>query len=185
MSIVPVGSISPQDLLRLEREAGVEFLDGHIVEKRVSIESSRIEMRIGRLLGNEAEKSKVAEVFGSSMGYQCFSSDPTRIRKPDVSVVRAERLTAIDPEDGFMPIPADLAVEVVSPNDRAYEIAGKIEEYLRNGFPLIWVVHPNTRTVQIYRSNGSGQVLHEQDEITGEGALPDFRCKVGDFFEAI
>jgi Uma2 family endonuclease len=81
-----------------------------------------------------------------------------------------------------MPIPADLAVEVLSPTDLAYDVAAKIDEYLRNGFPLVWVVEPNTRTVVVHRADGSVTKLRDNDEISGESALPDFRCKVAEFF---
>jgi Uma2 family endonuclease len=71
---------------------------------------------------------------------------------------------------------------VISPNDVAYDMNEKVEEYLSNGFPLIWVVYPKTRSVEIYRGNGSVALLRDQDEITGEAALPSFRCKVAEFF---
>jgi Uma2 family endonuclease len=116
------------------------------------------------------------------MGFQCFRDDPDKYRKPDVSVVKAERLAGVDRRDGFMPIPADLVVEVLSPNDLAEDVAEKIDEYLGNGFPLIWVVQPRTRTTTIYRADGSVTLLHEGDEITADNVLPNFRCKVSEFF---
>ena len=91
-------------------------------------------------------------------------------------------MARVDPDEGFMPIPPDLAVEVVSPNDLAYDVANKIEEYLKNGFSLIWIVYPSTRTVSIHRADGTVSLLHENDEISGESALPEFKCKVADFF---
>ena len=97
-------------------------------------------------------------------------------------MVRSERLAGFDPQTGYIPFAPDLAVEVISPNDTAYAVGEKIEEYLTNGFNLIWVVQPNIKTVTIYRGDGSVAVLHERDEITGEGALASFRCKVAEFF---
>src|SRR5579872_5196938 len=98
-----------QDLARLEKEAGVEWVNGHIVEKPVSIDSSEIEAMIVHLLLAEAMKDRSARVYPSSMGYRCFQDDPEKFRKPDVSLVRTERLGAIDPASGFIPIPPDLA----------------------------------------------------------------------------
>jgi Uma2 family endonuclease len=118
------------------------------------------------------------------MGYQCFPKEPARFRKPDVSVVRSERLAGFDPQTGLIPFAPDLAVEVVSPNDTAYAVGEKIEEYLTNGFNLIWLIQPNIKTVTIYRGDGSVAVLHEQHEITGGDALPLFRCKIAEFFAA-
>jgi Uma2 family endonuclease len=183
MSAIPKApTLSSFDRGRLEREGGVEFVTGKLLEKPVSVESSRVEAIISRMLGNEAARSAKAEVFGSTMGYRCFPDDPLRFRKPDVSVVHTDRLVGIDPEECFMPAPPDLAVEVISPGDLAYDMAQKIEEYLKNGFRLIWIVYPNTKTVAIHRADGSVSHLHEQDEITGESALPTFRCKVAEFF---
>lgn len=166
----------------LEGEAGVEFVNGQIVEKPVSIESSRVEARIHVLLSNHAYATNSADVFTSSMGYRCYADDPLKFRKPVVSVVCAERMAQVDLTGGFMPVPADLAVEVISPNDLFYDVAEKVEEYLENGFRLVWIVNPPTKTVEIHRPDGSGSRLHEGDEITGETALPSFKCKVGDFF---
>ncbi len=181
-SVHVLSAPTPEEVLRLQSEGGVEFANGRIVEKPVSIDSSAIEAAIIILLGLEAAKSGSARVFPSSMGYQCFSDEPAKFRKPDVSVVRIERLARIDPREGFMPIAPDLAVEVTSPNDLADDIAEKVDEYLKNGFPLVWVVQPRTRTVTIHRADGSVSLLHEQNEITGESALPTFKCKVADFF---
>lgn len=172
----------PREALIHESEAGVEFVNGQIVEKPVSIESSKVEMEVAFLLKAEAKRSGTMEVFGSSMGYRCYRDDPKMYRKPDVSVIRAERLAGIDPQEGFMPIPADLVVEVISPNDLHDDVVDKVDEYLKNGFGIVWVVNPPTRTVHVYRRDGSISLLHEADEISGESALPGFKCRVADFF---
>lgn len=174
---MPVGT---RDLAHLQDEAGVEFVNGEILEKPVSILSSVIGAAVARILGNAAAKSNGAWVFESSMGYQCFADDPAKFRKPDVSVVRIERMAGIDPNSGYFRIPPDLTVEVLSPNDLASEISAKVEDYLQNGFVSIWVVDPVTRTVMVRTAQGA-VFLHEQDEITTD-AIPDFRCKVAEFF---
>jgi Uma2 family endonuclease len=175
-------AVSDIDLRRVETEGGVEFVDGRLVGKPVSVESSRVAMRIGSFLLVQAMKSGEAEVFESSMGYKCFAADPSKFRKPDVSLVRTERLAGVDPQDGFLFIAPDLAVEVVSPNDLAYDLDLKVQEYLSNGFPLVWVVYPNTRSVAVHRADGSTAVFRGRDEITGEAALPGFKCPVSDLF---
>jgi Uma2 family endonuclease len=83
-----------------------------------------------------------------------------------------------------MPIPADLVVEVISPNDTWYLVTRKVEEYLSAGFRLVWIVDPNTRIVVVRRADGSNSWLRENDEITAEAALPSFRCRVSEFFQA-
>jgi Uma2 family endonuclease len=178
----PYSGPSEEEVSRLEHVAGVEFVNGQILEKPVSAESSRVGSRINFLLRSYAEKSGKAEVYDSSLGYRCFAEEPERFRKPDVSVVLIDRLKSLEPDPGLMPIPADVVVEVVSPGDRAGDLEKKIEEYLSNGFKLIWIVHPNTKTVVIYRADGSIAKLHAKDQITGESILPGFTCSVAEFF---
>ena len=47
---------------------------------------------------------------------------------------------------------------------------------------LVWLVDPESRDVTVYRPGEEPYVLGEQDEITGENVLPEFRCRVADFF---
>lgn len=60
-----------------------------------------------------------------------------------------------------MPIPADLAVEVLSPNDRVRDIEDKLKDYLSAGFALVWIVNPYGRYVQIYRRGTGVQIIDE------------------------
>ncbi|HET6249732.1 MAG TPA: Uma2 family endonuclease [Tepidisphaeraceae bacterium] len=173
---------TPQDLLDDPKLAGYELVKGHLVERPVSKKSSGVGAEILRLLGTEAKRTREASVYLSDLGYQCFP-DSDEVRFPDVSLVRTERESKIEGDPGYMPIPADLAVEVLSPNDRINAIDEKVDEYLEAGFGLVWVVNPHRRHVQIYRPDGSVQLLSEHEEITGEKALPSFKCKVAAFFD--
>lgn len=173
---------TPADLLRLPDRNGYELVDGQLVERPASKELSRIGVNIPRLLGNEASRIGEAEVYGADLGYQCFPDAEKDVRKPDASVIRRERLAALAGDPGYMPIPADLAVEVISPNDLSREMNEKVEDYLAAGFRLVWVVDPGTRLVAVHRIDGSVSKIHADEEITGEVALQSFRCRVSEFF---
>ncbi len=84
--------------------------------------------------------------------------------------------------EGFCSIAPDLAVEVVSPNDVIEELDEKVEEYLRTGVKLVWVVHPGVKAVQVFRADGSESWLRAPDELSGEDVIPGFRCRVEAFF---
>jgi len=182
-SIATKASITLEELAQMPDSKNFELVDGELVERHSSIRSSKVSGNVLRLLGNEANRTKEAGVFPNDLGYQCYPQEPGRIRKPDVSVVRSERLVDTDPDRGYMPFPADLVIEVISPNDLSYQVTEKGREYLQAGFPLIWVIHPNVRTVTIYARGQRPTVLEETDEITAEPALAGFRCKVAAFFE--
>ena len=89
--------------------------------------------------------------FNADNGYQCFPHDPGLVRRPDVSFVRYGRFPGGVLPKGWAKIPPDLAVEVVSPNDTAYELEEKLEDYQKVGVPLVWVIYPNSRTVRVHR----------------------------------
>ena len=184
MTAIATGQITADDVSRMPDAKGFELIDGSLLERNVSIGSSEVALAIGSLLKVEAKRTREARVFANDLGYQCFADDPDRFRKPDGSVVRRDRTNGIRNNRGYMPIPADLVVEVVSPTDLYYDVIAKVNDYLANGFPLIWVVDPNGRTVTVYRAGQANPtILHEADEITAEPALAAFRCRVAEFFE--
>jgi Uma2 family endonuclease len=121
-------------------------------------------------------------VFPEGTSFQCFPANPGNVRRPDVSFSRLQRLSlAQATTEGHCSVAPDLAVEVISPNDTAYEIDEKVREFLDAGVPLIWGVNPEQQTVEIHRAGGPGAILRENDEISGEDVVPGFRCRVGDF----
>jgi len=111
---------------------------------------------------------------GSSEGGYVLSRDPDIVRGADASFIAFERVPKSGLQDGFFPVPPDLAVEVVSPNDRASEIMDKVEEYLQAGVRLVLVIYPKQRKVMIYRLNGTAQILTGDDVISGEDVVPGF-----------
>ena len=178
--------ITPEELLSIPDNTSMELVDGHIVEKNVSIESSETEAVVTFRLQTFVFSNPVAKVYPASLGYQCFPDDPDKVRKPDTTVVRNERLEELErPNAGYMPIPPDLAVEVVSPNDLVYDVAEKVREYLEAGFPLVWVLYPEDRTVIVHPNGEEAYLLGPTREISAEAALPGFRCKVADLFPAV
>ena len=114
--------------------------------------------------------------------YQCYPDDPRKVRRPDVSFIRADRLPAEEDREGHCRIAPDLAVEVISPNDLYTDVDEKVEEYLAAGVRQVWVLNPSTRTLRVHRCDGTQNYLREQDELTGEDVVPGFRCRVGALF---
>lgn len=177
--------ITPEDLLRMPDNSTYELVDGRIVEKNVSLLSSNTEGKFYGRFDRFLESTPVAEVYPASLGYRCFPDDPDRVRKPDTTIVRIERVRAMaNPNPGHMPIVPDLAVEVVSTNDMVREVDEKVREYLEAGFPLIWVANPIPRSITVYPNGGRPAIFTADDEITAEATLPGFRCRVAEFFPA-
>lgn len=142
-------------------------------------------LRIGRVLQDFADRTGLASVT-TETGY-LLATNPDLVRGPDVSLILRTRLAGGDlPEEGWVPVPPDLAVEVVSPNDPQREVLEKVGEYLDAGVPRVWVVYADPRSVVVY-SRGAGQRTFVERDTLGaeelglEGA--DFALPVARIFE--
>ena len=185
MSTIQSKPITPEDLLAMPDEGkGFELVDGELVEKNVTLLSSRVEAILLRNVDQFCDSHQLGPVFPGTQGIRCFADDPQRVRKPDVFFVKKERFQPSYWREGFLTIAPDLAAEVVSANDLSSEVSEKVEEYLAAGIPLVWVIDPEIRTIVIHRADGSVSKLHEGGELTGENVIPGFRCKVSDLFPA-
>ncbi|HEX8203442.1 MAG TPA: Uma2 family endonuclease [Isosphaeraceae bacterium] len=173
---------TPEDLLALPDEKDYELVDGNLVERNVSLLSSWVGGRLHIRLGAFVEDNDLGTVWPADNGFQCFPDAPGKVRKPDVSFIRRERFSTDDLIEGYLRIPPDLVVEVISPNDLAWEVEAKVDEYLRAGVRLVWIIDPHTRTVRIHRDDGTASRLRPEDEISGEDVIPGFRCAVRDLF---
>ena len=85
--------------------------------------------------------------------------------------------------DGYAEVVPDLVVEVVSPNDTQREVAAKARMWLRYDVRLVWVVLPQTRSVDVYRPGHAAVTLTEQDTLDGQDVLPGFTCAVSAVFD--
>jgi Uma2 family endonuclease len=118
--------------------------------------------------------------FGIVVGEAGFvlSQDPPTVRAPDAAVVLAARVPSPLPAR-FFPGPPDLAVEVLSPDDRPAEVAAKVADYLRAGTLAIWVMDPDAGTVTAHTRDRS--VRYGADEaLDGAPVLPGLRLPVRD-----
>jgi Uma2 family endonuclease len=110
-----------------------------------------------------------------------IAHDPDTVRAPDVAFVRADRIPPGGVKGFFQGAP-DLAVEVVSPGDRAGELAAKVQDWLTAGCPMVWVVDPETRTVSVYRSRKEIAMLTASDTLIGGDVLEEFSLPVKEIF---
>lgn len=133
-----------------------------------------------RLLDGFVVANGIGEVFQDGLSY-ILQRDPDIVRTPDVSFVAGERVPADWPA-GFLPLAPDLAVEVVSPYDRAEDVHAKTRDYLEGGTRLVWVLWPSTSTVSVRGADGMARELGPDDELDGGDVLPGFRVRVGDLF---
>jgi Uma2 family endonuclease len=173
---------TPEDLLTMPDGNRYELVNGQLVEHDMSLLASYIAGTIQWLLHAFCRENQPGWVCPEGTTYQCFTEDPDKVRKADVSFIRLQRLTVEQASArGHVRVVPDLAVEVVS-NDLYYQVDAKAREWLSAGVALVWVVNPPTRSVTVFRADGSSVILKEQDELSGENVIPGFRCPVRELF---
>lgn len=183
MSIVAEAAVTPEDLLTMPDGNRFELVNGQLVEDDMSFWSSRVGGELFVRLHNHNSQHSFGWVAPEGTSYQCFPDDASKVRRADVSFIRADRLTADEArEAGHLRVAPDLAVEVVSPNDKTFEVDAKVEDYLDAGVKLVWVINPDRRTVKVHRPGSAIIVLRERDELSADDILPGFRCPISDLF---
>jgi Uma2 family endonuclease len=126
----------PEDLLSMPEGVRYELVDGRLVEQDMGVESSRIEGELVSRLKRFCEGWRLGRVRRSSIDHRCFPHEPGRVRRPDVSPIRASRLPGDELPEGHVRIASDRAVEVASPHD----LASRLEDYREAGVRLVWGV---------------------------------------------
>lgn len=83
---------------------------------------------------------------------------------------------------GYFPGAPDLAVEVLSPDDRPSEVREKVAEWLGAGALAVWVMDPKGRTVTVHEPGRRTVRLAATEVLRGGNALPGFEIAVGEIF---
>lgn len=106
---------------------------------------------------------------GPEIGFT-LARNPDIVFGPDVAFLVEERVAQSNWHEGFIEGPPTLAVEVVSPNDRAAEVQAKVETYLRYGTERVWVVEPTTKTVTVHHPGGDSHTYHVGEALSSDDA---------------
>ncbi len=138
---------------------------------------SRLHVRLAYYV--EAHDLGVA--FGAETGFR-LASNPDTVRAPDISFITKQHLPEREPGEGFWPGAPDLAVEVLSPDDRTGEVNEKIEAWLSAGCAAVWIVDPKLKTVTVYNSRSNIEVKALGEILLGDPILPGFECAVDELF---
>src|SRR3990172_3522972 len=153
-----------------------ELIDGEVVMMAAaSYWHNVIAANVYDLLRDWDRDRQYGRVVINDTGF-VIRRDPDRMRAPDVAFVRRERDTP--DQTGFFRGPPDLAVEVVSPDDREQDVLAKADDWLDAGTHVVWAVWPATRSVTIHRQGEDPLILHEGACVDGGNILPGFRAAV-------
>lgn len=144
-----------------------DYVDGRLIDRNVGeLDHSYLQVLIAELL----KKRGLIPFPGLRVQLSA-----TRFRVPDVLATRQM------PRNRFLREPPYIVVEILSREDKAAEIADKVDDYLDFGVPNIWVIDPRKRRVAIHTYEGAknsadvattdGQISIPLTEIFGQ--MPD------------
>lgn len=142
----------------------------------------RYAMNISLSLGGYAKANRLGKCYIADTGY-ILATDPDHVRAPDFAFISNERLSEIGESDGFAQGAPDIAVEVISPNDRYTEVEEKVEDWLNAGCRAVILVNPRRRTVNLHRSPTDMTTLTESDTLELDDIVPGWRMPIQDIFE--
>jgi Uma2 family endonuclease len=172
-----------QEFLALpEEKPYLEFVNGEVWEKPMpGQEHSDIVAELTRLLGNYLVASRAGRVGTELRHVEDDLED--RVYLPGVSVTLTSRLPAVRKGPSY--IHPDIAIEVLSPDDRANRVLNKVAFYLRVGVSLVWVIDPELETVTVYRRGAEAEELSGSATLFAAPLLPGFELALPDLFAVL
>ena len=133
------------------------------------------------LLGNFIKPGKLGSLTASHSGVW-LEHDPDTVREPDIAYFSTQKIPLDERVTGYAEVVPDLVVEIASPGDTRREVNDKALMWLSYGVRLVWVVHPDTRTVDAHRPQAGTSTLTQDDTLEGFDVLPGFTCNISDIF---
>lgn len=155
-----------------------ELVEGELITMSpAGAEHGEVAAEIGARLRNYVREHRLGKTYAAETGFQLGQS-PDTVRAPDLAFVRAERVVSVRT---YFPGAPDLAVEVLSPSDRASEVEAKVRHWLRSGTRMVMVVDPETQTATIHTAATTTR-LSANDALDGGDVVPGWKLPLRELF---
>ena len=173
--------LTGEDLLRRPDLGPCELVRGRIVPMTpTGFRHGWIESRLSTLLSLWAERTKRGSVLTGEVGIY-IRRDPDTVRAADVLFISSERLGR-QGASGYLDVPPELVVEILSPEDRWRDVQAKLDDYFSVGVDRVWIVDPKARRVSVYFSPSQSQPFEAGQTLTDDELLPGFSLSVSEIF---
>jgi Uma2 family endonuclease len=155
-----------------------EYVGGEVVEVPSNPYASKVASRISGFIFMYRLENDMGHLTGEQGGLVVSGERYT----PDVAFASKARQSKLV-EEGFNPIPPDLAVEVEFPvSEQSHDrLVTKIANYLAAG-TVVWAVYPETRQVRVFAPGQPVQIIDSDGVLDGGDVLPGFTLAVSDIF---
>ena len=180
---MPTPLITAEELERFPRSGRrYELVEGRLVRMSpVGANHGQVVVQIIFLLQSHLRQQNLGAAW-TEVGF-ILAVNPDTVRAPDVAFVRRNRIPSPVPRGFFHGVP-DLAVEVLSPDDRRRDVHQKVEQYLAHGATAVLVVDPDSATVSVHRRLAPPVTFeHEDDVVDLDDVIPGFSCTLRQIFE--
>ena len=160
-----------------------EVIDGKIEEKIVGSRELEIASILDQCLGGFARANRLGRVLSEFVFRINIPKDLQR--RPDVAFVSHARwpFHRRVPDLPVWDMVPDLAIEVISQSDSAFQVQDKIHDYFEAGVRQVWVIYPKRAEVYVYSSPRQVQIFGIGQDLEGGELLPGFRLPVANLFE--
>jgi Uma2 family endonuclease len=181
---VPLKDMTLERFLELpEEKPALEFEDGRITQKvSPKGQHSGLQAELVGLINQLARQRKLALAFP-----ELRATFGGRSYVPDISVYRWSRLpvdAAGDIANDFTE-PPDLAIEIVSPEQRTTALVRRCLWYVSHGVGIALLVDPADRSVLSFRPDRVPTSLVDSDRIDVDDLLPGFALTVRQLFDSL
>jgi Uma2 family endonuclease len=180
MSIVKDAPISKLD--DDDQDDRYEIIDGIRVEKQpMGLYANILATYLATMINIYA----IPKRLGMAICEADHKIDEKNTRRPDIAYVQMGRLPAhavlLEDPPAFEGVP-DLAIEVISPSNKAVETEKRIAFFFSTGVQAVWIIYPTVQRVHVYDSAKESKILGVDDILHGGKVLPGFLLKLYDLF---
>ena len=101
---------------------------------------------------------------------------------PDLTYISFERLSADWLEDAACPVPPDLAIEIISPDQTFGEMTEKATDYLTAGVLRVWIIDPKVQSITVFAPDSS-PITYRGDRVLSDRLFSDLQLTAQQVFQ--
>jgi Uma2 family endonuclease len=179
MAIAAGITIDEFELLPAALAHNHELVDGELVDvSGNTLSHNRLRDLLVHLLIPFIEEPKLGMIISE----QEFDFDGNA-HGPDIALIGAEKLHLIDRRRRVQRFVPDLAIEIVSENDKFRFLTKKADRYRKCGTKEVWVLDPDTRKTLV--ESDERQVILNDQQIFTSKLIPGFSIRLSDLFDQV
>ena len=152
-----------------------ELINGRVVYKMPDHKHSRTQIVLGRKLDEYLTKKAIGMAF-TELTHRLWPDNPFEGPLPDISVILNENLQE---EERYPTRATDIAIEIVSQDDKWIDLFDKAKIYLQTGSREVWIVDPHQKGVMVVAKSARHWV---EDTVASPELLPGFSVNLKDIF---